>query len=323
MSSCYVNEIWYNFINNEFFNRVYCLVYLDREPKGGTIVRQALKLHFDYDSFELSSESAELLASFRTVFSEDTLAPDDPAAEQSCRSIEISETGGVFRIEGESPNLIAPSFEEAAYAVMRIMSDSFVSHVSEEQMVMHAATAAFGSTAVLFSGSSGSGKTSLALAFSEFDGFVGDECAYISVSSASVRHETFPFQIKGCNVDMMSRYGTSVKLDVYEDTVGEASYLPLDALHRCTEKWIPISAVVFPAYGPGNESCSIARISPAELPELILGSLIGPSKPSSALATFLSMCGSHGIRFYKAAYSDASECAETLYEFLKKERQRR
>lgn len=291
--------------------------------KRGTIMRQALRLHFDYDSFELSSKSAKLLAAFRTVFPEDTLTPDNPAAEQSYHSIEISETGGVFQIEGESPSLIASSFEEIAYAIMRIMSDSFVSHVSEEQMVMHASTAVFGSTAVLFSGSSGSGKTSLALAFSEFDGFVGDECAYINVPSATVRHEAFPFQIKECNVDMMSRYGAGAKLDVYEDAVGEASYLPLDALHRYTEKRIPISAVVFPAYGPGNEPCSIARISPTELPELILGSLIGPSKPSSALATFLSMCGSHGIRFYKAAYSDASECAETLYEFLEKERQRR
>lgn len=288
--------------------------------KRRVLLQSDLKLHFDYDSFQLSSRSDGLVSAFWRVFSKDALMPDPSNIGRDCRRIGINGEGRAFEVEWESLALPVPSFQEAAYAVMKIMSDSFVSHVSRDRLVMHAATAALGSTAVLFSGPSGSGKTSLALAFSEFDGFVGDECAYLDVPTASVRHEAFPFQLKKRNTDMISYYDMGSSLDVYEGSVGEACYLPLSALKRCTGKWIPLSAVVFPTHMPRSGSCTVSKANPAKLPELILGSLIGSSEPSKTLASFLAMCGIHGIRFYEVTYSDATECAMTLHEFLQRER---
>lgn len=283
--------------------------------------RSNLKLHFDYESFELSSRNNSLISAFCNAFSEEALAPNSSIPDRSCRHIGINGKGCNFEVEWEGLVLPFRSFEEAAYLVMRIMSDSFVSQVSEDRLVMHAATAACGGTAVLFSGLPGSGKTSLALAFSKFDGFVGDECAYVDLPTASVRHEAFPFQLKKRNVDMLSLYAGDFKLDVHERSIGDSCYLPLSALKRCTKNWIPLSTIVFPSYVPENGPCVISRACSKKLPELILNSLIGPSKPAKTLASFISMCGIHGIRFYDVVYSNTAEGAKTLHEFLQRERE--
>lgn len=279
-----------------------------------------LKLHFDQDSFELTSRDGDLLSAFSEVFTDDVLAPASPRASRDCRCIEVDREGCAFRVEMEGSTWSAPSFQHAAYAVMQAMSDSFVAHVSERRCVMHAATAALGGRAVLFSGPSGSGKTSLALAFSEFEGFMGDECSYVDLSTARVIHEAFPFQLKKANVALLSSYGGGPRLDVCEDSVGEASYLPLDALTRCTRAWIPLSAIVFPVYRPKQEPGMAAKADPSTLPELILGSLIGSSAPSKTLADFLAMCALRDIRFYEVAYSDAFAGAKALRKLLRRER---
>lgn len=278
--------------------------------------RNPLRFHFLHDDFALFTRGCNPLAAFRRVFSADAVTDSNGNDPHGLRRIELFDGGDAFKVTCGTMDTTSPSFPQAAFTVMQVMGNSFVGNVGDSQLVMHAATALVGGRAVLFAGPSGSGKTSLALAISEHEGFVGDECAYVNTSSGSVEHESFPFQLKACNARMLHRYDPNFGLKVHDRSAGDAFYMPLDMLENHPRGSFPISAVVFPSRIHDGGSCRIGKADPAKLPSMILGSLIGPSRPSTSLVSFLSMCETRGVHFYEAIYSDAFGAAEMFYTFL-------
>lgn len=282
-----------------------------------------LRLRFDYDNFTLALLDEGQSHAFRRVFGLGDCATDSgtSSTEKGC-SIAVVEHNGIYTVTATDELMFeARSFPEAAYYVMRIISDSFCSHVSKSRMVMHATTVSLANGTILFSGPSGSGKTSMALAFSRYGGFAGDECAYIDVESAKVKHENFPFQLKVRNERMLARFERQTMLKVHHDSIGEAYYVPLQQTNHYeqTRTWSPIKAIVFPRFVDFEGLFKIGKISPGKLPMLILGSLIGSSQPSRVLVDFVSMCSVHGIRIYEMDFSDAFVASDRLYDFLRKE----
>ncbi|MDR3316249.1 MAG: hypothetical protein LBS98_07230 [Coriobacteriales bacterium] len=170
------------------------------------------------------------------------------------------------------------SMPKAAQCVTQIISDSFCTWVDGGVCVMHAAGALHGGGIVLFSGVSGSGKTSLALEFSKYGAFVGDECAFLDANKGTVWYEEFPFQLKANNEALLSRFSRHQSLEVYSELYGAVFYLPLDAVAfqpMKREDDAAVRVIVFPHYCCEAEAMRIRKLPPTALPKHILSSLMG------------------------------------------------
>ena len=114
-------------------------------------------LRFSSTSFLITSDSPDLIGDLKAVFNTDVIH-DAPCRVNHSTTISVtSEADGAYSVSIGGLLISSGSIEEAAYATMRIMSDSFVGSVSGRLFVMHAAAAAFHDSAILFAGSSGVG----------------------------------------------------------------------------------------------------------------------------------------------------------------------
>lgn len=274
-------------------------------------------LSFHFDSFLIVSDIFDLIKDMKAVFGA-AAARDTPSGTNSLITINVmSRPDGTYSVGVDKLLVNSNSIEEAAYVVMRIISDSFIDNISNSLFVMHAAASAFGDSAVLFAGSSGSGKTSLALAFSRFDGLIGDECAYVDIRTGAACYEAFPFQLKESNHDLSSRFTRTCRLDVFSRAIGKASYYALDSAKMNRRQLMGISTIVFPEFKRA-EATFVGKLDSSDYAPFILGSIIGPHQPSATFALFMKMCSEYGIRFLRVTYSNASDGATALYDFLSK-----
>ena len=274
-------------------------------------------LEFSFNRFIVTSDSQPLIRDLRNVFNSNALPSAANCAKPLTTISVISEPAGTYSVSVEGLHINRISIEEAAYVAMRIISDSFVDYISNRLLVMHAAAAAFYDSAILFAGCSGSGKTSLALAFSRFDGLIGDECAYVDIKTGATYYEAFPFQLKESNHDLSSCFPKANRLDVFDRAIGKASYYALSSVKMANQQSTTISTIVFPEFKHAGTTL-IEKVDPSDYAPLILGSVIGPYRPSTTLTLFTRMCSEQKIRFLKIAYSNVFDGATTLYNFLSK-----
>lgn len=274
-------------------------------------------LEFNFNRFIVISDSQPLIRDLKNVFSGNALLDATNCAKPLTTISVISEPADTYSVDVKGLEINRISIEEAAYVTMRIISDSFVDHISNRLLVMHAAAAAFYDSAILFAGCSGSGKTSLALAFSRFDGLIGDECAYVDIKTGTTYYEAFPFQLKESNHDLSSCFSKANHLDVFDQNIGKASYYALSSVKMASRQPTTISTIVFPKFKRA-ETTLIEKLNPSDYAPLILGSVIGPYHPSTTLALFTRMCSEQKIQFLKITYSNVSDGATTLYNFLSK-----
>lgn len=284
---------------------------------------RSIRLAFTHAIYEVAVESNVLsnqfVAAFRVQRGYQDARPDDRPTHR----FEVTGIGGDgFAVCLDGTMLReGVSMPKAAYCVTQAMSDAFCSWVDEAVCAMHAASVLHGDGIVLFSGESGSGKTSLALEFSRYGKFIGDECAFLDMGKGTAWHEEFPFQLKAGNEALLSRFSKSCGLEVCGKPHGTAFYLPLDlvafrAVRR--EDGTTVSAVVFPHFRPGTEM-HIRKLPSATLPEYVLSSLMGVQAPSGLFARFAHMSAECGIRLYYMEFSDLEEAANELAEYLSKD----
>jgi hypothetical protein len=284
----------------------------------------SIRLAFTRAAYEVAFESGVLLSRFSDAF---RIRGNDQSSDLGARATYcISVTGledGAFAVHLDGRvirgNMTMP---EAAYCITQVIGDAFCSWVDETVCVMHAASVLHKGGVVLFSGVSGSGKTSLALEFSRYGKFAGDEYAFMDMGRATAWHEEFPFQLKASNRELLSRYGMDRALEVRGGPHGTAFYLPLDSVsfHPVKrEDDAIVSAVVFPHFLPGSKETSIRRLSAGRLPEYVLASLIGAKPPSSLFVQFVHMSARYGLRFYEMEYSDLARAASELDKRLSKD----
>ena len=277
--------------------------------------RSETVLRFSLETFRIISNSRTFLNELESVFDSEVVQKANNSLDHETVIVVIKNLSGNYLVYSNGLTILRDSPNEARYIVMRIISDSFVRHISSQHFVMHAATAVFHSRAVVLSGNSGSGKTSLALEFSQFEGLAGDECGHINLRTGAIRYEPFPFQLKHPNIDLLNNFKDAQRIDVYDKSIGAASYFALSATKRSAQTERPIQAIIFPVYKPQAQT-SINRLSSNQYAPLILGSLIGPYQPAANLSAFMSMCSERRIRFMRMSYSNVRQGAAMLYDAL-------
>jgi hypothetical protein len=282
---------------------------------------QSIRLVFTRAVYEVAFESDELFNQFSRVFCLQGEHQDKRSDDQPIVLVTVagSDGDGFAVLFGERMIRERMTMPEAACCVTQMISDAFCSWVDDEVCVMHAASVLRKDKLILFSGVSGSGKTSLALEFARHGKFAGDECAFLDMGRATAWYEEFPFQLKANNRELLSRYDKNRTLEVYGDLHGTAFYLPLDSVDSHPVKRddnIVMSTIVFPRFHSGSEGVSIRRLAADRLPEYILNSLMGTKAPSNLFAQFVHMSARHGLRFYDIKYSDLAEAADELEKYL-------
>jgi hypothetical protein len=213
------------------------------------------------------------------------------------------------------------SRSEAAYCVTRIIGDDICSHIDSSVCILHAASVFLENGMVAFSGASGSGKTSLALYFSKFGRFVGDEYAYLDIVNGNIWHEDHPFQLKNNNEVLLSKYDPSMTLEVEGEPFGKAFFVSLDAVNCYRVKQsndIKLSVLVYPHYKGDVTTTIIDRLALGKLPTAVLESLVGQERPSRLFNNFIKMSAKRKIVFLEMKYSDGELASESLFRYISK-----
>lgn len=205
--------------------------------------------------------------------------------------------------------------------LMQDISDEFCSWVSEAVVVTHAVCVKSHEKVALLMGLSGSGKTSLGVAFSKYDLLVGDECTFVNIEDGSAWCEDFPVQIKKRNEDILKNFDLEDALLVKTRTNGEAYYLSKDTLLHEQNPMTPtpIAVIVFPKYF-AESSPACTKTPPIEfLIKELLSSIIGIKTPSSILKDFVHMISERKIKLVSLEYHDVDEAARVLLKILNKQ----
>lgn|GEM_PF-1031296 len=196
-----------------------------------------------------------------------------------------------------------------------------LSNLDEFEYVMHASSVSYRGRQVAFVGASGSGKTSIALTFSQYGSFIGDECGFLNVTLGSLRYEPFPFQLKATNYALLEKYDASRMIEIEDPNHGRAFYVARTEVdcYGGPDYGELIGAIVFPKYDPEARATTIAKASFSSLPIGILGSLFGKERPSRSLARFLNMSNAGCILFLDVRFSDVDNASACLDVFLTEE----
>ena len=129
-----------------------------------------------------------------------------------------------LRVDG---SLIGREPDRAAVftAIMRHIEAGLLDDLGESDCAMHASSVSYRGRQVVFTGASGSGKTSMALVFSRYGSFLGDECGFLDMELGSLRYEPLPFQLKAANSALLERFDASRMLEVETPEHGKAFYV--------------------------------------------------------------------------------------------------
>jgi hypothetical protein len=206
----------------------------------------------------------------------------------------------------------------AAHHIMQGISDNFCTWTQDDICIAHACAAHFAEKAVLLMGSSGSGKTSLAVAFSRYAPFIGDECVFIDVNRGTAWCEDFPFQIKSENEGILAMLDRTISLTTDGGPHGKTHYFSRYSINADLEPTKPkkICCIVFPIYDSHASETLIGNLPASRLVNGILGSLIGKCTPSEAFKVFTKMLSSNGIKVIELRYSDVSSAAKKLFDYI-------
>lgn len=198
------------------------------------------------------------------------------------------------------------------------MTDCLCTQIDKRTFIAHAAAVDFNGRIVLLIGSSGSGKTSLAVGCTKMGALVGDECVFVNAETGQAWCEDFPFQIKGGNDDILTALDQSCALEVNGGAHGKAYYFPRSSVRADAYPETPkaVRCIVFPEYNADQGRTTIGKISPTDLVQKVLKSFMGECSPSNAFRQFARMVSTHGIEIITIGYSDAADAAQALHRYL-------
>ena len=204
--------------------------------------------------------------------------------------------------------------------IMQQMSDALCQAGTDQGVIMHSAGVLLDGQAVCFVGASGSGKTSMAIELARYGVLMGDECAFLDISSATVFYEDFPLQLKTENRALLSRFEESSTMLAYMPNGRKAVYCAPDSLPDYGgegTREAPLRFIVFPAYDRRCRSTKIACMDARFLPQNVLESLMSCDSPSVLLRCFLHMCSIYKIVLLRVTYSNGGDAAFALQRYLR------
>lgn len=206
---------------------------------------------------------------------------------------------------------------EASGAVVQHMGDAVCSWVEGPVLALHAASIRVDGRVVLLMGSSGSGKSSLAVAMSAYGTVMGDECAFVDAEAGLAWCEPFPVQIKEANADVLARTELSRALCVEGGPNGPARCVPRSQLNGDVDPAArgEVACVVFPRFDPGGPAAEMAPLPRDELVGCVLGSAMGDCPPSAAFARFVRMLSARRMPVRSLAFSDVDSAARLVAGF--------
>ena len=185
---------------------------------------------------------------------------------------------------------------------------------------MHASSVLFDNEVVAFSGVSGSGKTTLSLLFSQYGHYLGDEYAFLDLTSGHLWHERHPYQLKASNAaDMISDLSAPEILPVRGEPFGQAYYASLATTNHIKADNKParvLKTLVFPHFERSCQRTSVERLPISKLPPFILQSLMGQDSPSALFKRFVQLAANQRIQFLEVCFSNGEDAAEVLYKFV-------
>ncbi len=206
---------------------------------------------------------------------------------------------------------------EAYWAVVQHMGDAVCAWAEGPVLALHAASVRVDGRVVLLMGSSGSGKSSLAVAMSAYGTVMGDECAFVDAETGLAWCEPFPVQIKEANADVLARTELSRALCVEGGPNGPARCVPRSQLNGDVDPAArgEVACVVFPRFDPGGPAAEMAPLPRGELVGCVLGSAMGDCPPSAAFARFSRMLSARRIPVRSLAFSDVDSAARLVAGF--------
>ena len=222
---------------------------------------------------------------------------------------------------------------ELADGVFSYLGTVILRSVKGKEYIIHASGTLLNNKVLLFSGVSGSGKTTFALEISKYGYYLGDEYTHVNTATGEVWFENYPFHLKDGNPYLMNfsscpklrtsdRYGQRKGFYISPDT-GEIPQASIKSDDGIAVKR-PLSMIVFPHFSASAPKTEIRKLSSMKLPELLLKGLFGRDAPSGIFKNFIKMLSQRNIKLVEIEYSDISEAAEKLYQYcevIKTERQ--
>ncbi len=268
-------------------------------------------------TYALVTNTPDVLHAFSKVFA----LREDPQCRCDCE-LAIAKTGsGNYRLAVDGKAVFeGGSFEWVSGLVMQKITDDVVSCVSGNIVAAHAVSVSLCSSLILLAGISGSGKTSLGLAFSKFGAFVGDECTFVDLERGQGWCEGLPFQLKVSNEKMLRKFGVGDALKVDGELHGAAYYYNPRVLGQRPTGGSsePIRAMVFPRYDPLVGRAVFGEIDSSTLPLRLMGSLVVEGSRSAAFRRFVHMLSERSVQVLSVHFSDCDEAAELLFDYFGK-----
>lgn len=211
------------------------------------------------------------------------------------------------------------SRDEAAGVLLQNLTDTAYNVFEDHLVAIHTATSRTADGVILFVGLSGCGKTSLCVAYSKYEQFMGDECAFVDFATGKALCEEMPFVIKESNRDTLCWLDCARSLRTESAGQERALYFPRKCIDSDQNPMLPgkISYITFPKYSPTGSGTTIRSVSFAEIMLDVLQSIRGKRKPSVLLKSFVEMVARHNIPMLRLDYANAADAAHRLNDYIK------
>lgn len=239
--------------------------------------------------------------------------------EKAAASLKIMENEeGFYVISKDGIGIAcANSVGDAFRVLVQLIMDVSISQTGRGLIALHAGAVAREDKALVIMGSSGSGKTSLAIALSENMQFMNDECVFLDARAATVHCDEWPFLVKERNGDVVSMLKGAPYVEIEGGAHGAGRYYANSCVNAVGDvaSAKTVAAIVFPEYKPGA-NVILGKVSYSRLVESAAGSLSGNPPQSELLTMLFAMLSRNKIPVRYLQYGNVVEAAKTMERFL-------
>lgn len=212
------------------------------------------------------------------------------------------------------------SIDKAVALIVEVIENSLLSLIDKDTCIIHGSTVEKNRCGVVFTGISGSGKTSLSLQFSKYGKLLGDEYTFLDLNTNKVWQEQMPLQFKDGNSLIKEKVlNLNSLVPATRNGKEKIYYHSLNSLGKQDDSAgedTMLAFIVFPKYIKNHNRVNIRKAELKELPEKILNSVISIYEPSRLFAKLLKLSSKNRIKFIEVIYSDGLIASKKLNEYI-------